>query len=265
MERPIGISDSGVGGLSIASKMFTHLPKEEIIYFGDTANVPYGEKPSEQIRQMVFRIMDFFTLKNTKAVIMACNTSSAIVLDEARKRYDMPIIGVIEPAIRESLRVSPYKKIGLIANSVTVASGEHQRLITKISGNGVKIHSQACPQLVSLVEHGILSGKMAEKALREYLHPLQIKGIDTLILGCTHYPFMEDTIRKIIGNLVNIVDPSELTVLSMKELLEKNNLARTKKSACRHDFFVSGDPAVFQKIGSMFLGRPINKVTQVKI
>lgn len=262
---PIGISDSGVGGLSVVSKMFTHLPGEEILYFGDTAHVPYGEKSPEEIRHLVFRILDFFRSRHAKAVVMACNTSSAIVLEEARERYDMPIIGVIEPAIREALRVSRGKKIGLIANGVTASSGVHQKLMTKISGNGVRVLPQACPRLVPLVENGILSGAATDDALAEYLRPLQEKEIDTLILGCTHYPFLESAIRRMLDTPVNLVDPSELTVLSLKEILRARNLQRSSEKPCSHSYYVSGDPEQFREVGSMLLGTSLSRVSKTEI
>ncbi len=265
MNTPIGISDSGVGGLSVASKIFEHLPNEEILYFGDTANVPYGEKSPEEITKLVYRIIDFFISKQVKAVIMACNSSSAIVLEEARKHYDIPIIGVIEPAIREALRVTTGKRIGLIANNVTVSSGAHQRHMTRISGNGVRVLPMACPQLVPLVEQGILTGSMAEEALSEYLRPLQAKGIDTLILGCTHYPFMQEAMRKILKNPVSIVDPSDLTAREMKELLAQNDMERSSETPARHTYYVSGDPETFRHTAEILLGRTMDDVIKAEV
>jgi len=264
MNRPIGISDSGVGGLSVASRIFTHLPHEEVLYFGDTANVPYGEKTPEQIRTLVFRILDFFLSRDAKAVVMACNSSSALVLEDARKQYPLPIIGVIEPAIKEALRVSPGKKIGLIANAVTVKSGAHQTMMTKISMNGIRILPQACPKLVPLVEQGLLEGPEAESALSEYLIPLENGGMDTLILGCTHYPFLVKTIQKVLARDVRLVDPSEYTALALKEILMAQNSMRDSGS-CRHQFYVSGDPQPFMEVGSVLLGRPLEGVRHIDI
>jgi glutamate racemase len=265
MGQPIGILDSGVGGLSVASKIFTHLPHEEILYFGDTANVPYGDKTPQQLRAIVFRILDFFQSRDAKAVVMACNSSSAIVLDDARMRYPMPIFGVIEPAIREALTRSRQKRIGLIANLVTVSSGAHQRMMTRISGNGVRIHPQACPQLVPLVEEGILTGQEADRVLMEYLHPLEARGIDTLILGCTHYPFLEESIRKILGKEVAIIDPAEHTALSLRDMLREKGMERDAGEPSRHEFMVSGDPERFREIGSRLLGRPLGEVKKAPV
>jgi len=265
MRNPIGISDSGVGGLSVASKIMTHLPYEEILYFGDTANVPYGEKSPEQIKKLVFRILDFFVKSHVKAVVMACNSSSALVLDDARKQYDIPIIGVIEPGVREALRVSSHKKIGLIANAVTVKSGAHQRMITDISRNGVRIAPMPCPRLVPLVEQGMLEGSEAESAVREYVGPLEDQGIDTLILGCTHYPFLEKTINKVLGRPVQIVDPAEFTALKLKEILTSTGAAAGNGVPVNHRFYVSGDPEPFSKVGSMLLGKPLEGVSTLDI
>lgn len=265
MDAPIGISDSGVGGLSVVSKVFSHLPNEEILYFGDTANVPYGEKSPAEIKRLVYRILDYFVARKVKAVIMACNTSSALVLEEARKSYSLPIIGVIEPAIIEALRVSHGKKIGLIANVATVESNAHQKTMTRVSGNGVRVLPMACPGLVPLVEKGMLSGAEPEQALQGYLRPLEMSGIDTLILGCTHYPFLEQSIRKILSNPICIIDPAELTALSMKKLLEEHRMERNSREAGRHKFVVTADPERFRIVGSKLLGTPIEEVTQVNM
>ncbi|MGV8122250.1 MAG: glutamate racemase [Candidatus Xenobiia bacterium LiM19] len=265
MIEPIGISDSGVGGLSVASKIMAHLPSEEILYYGDTANVPYGEKSPEQIKKLVFRIVDFFMSCRVKAVVMACNSSSALVLDDARKHYDVPIIGVIEPAVREALRISPGKKIGLIANAVTVKSGAHQSMITNISRNGVRIAPMPCPRLVPLVEQGRLEGLEAESAVREYVLPLEAQGIDTLILGCTHYPFLEKTINKVLKRPIYIVDPAEFTALKLRDILASIDRRSDNEAPVNHRFYVSGDPEPFKTVGSMLLGRPLDSVSRLDI
>lgn len=265
MERPIGIHDSGVGGLSVVSKIREYLPNEEILYFGDTANVPYGDKSPEEVKRLVFRILNFFISKNVKAVVMACNSSSALVLDEALKKYDIPIIGVIEPAIKEALKVSPGKKIGLIANLVTVTSGAHQRAMTKISGNGVRVIPQACPKLVPLVEQGKLNGNTTESILKEYLTPLETNGMDTLILGCTHYPFLEKPIRKILKNQVKIVDPATLTAITLGNTLKERNILRNSNGKPLNQYFVSGDSESFREVGSMLLGSQIEEVKSINI
>ncbi|MDQ7825658.1 MAG: glutamate racemase [Candidatus Eremiobacteraeota bacterium] len=265
MKGPIGILDSGVGGLSVASRILAHLPCEEIVYFGDSANVPYGEKKPETIRKLVYRIIDFFVSQKAKAVVMACNSSSALVLEHARKRYAMPIVGVIEPAIQEALRVSRKKSIGLFANAVTVASGAHQETLTRISRNGVKIVPQACPHLVPLVEEGQLWGEETERVLREYLCPIEKSGTDTLILGCTHYPFLEETIRALLSTPLNIIDPGELTALTLKEILGQAGLLSANKEKVSHRFYVSGDAGKFRQVGSKLLGRPLMEVAHLDL
>ncbi len=265
MKEPIGISDSGVGGLSVASKIMKHLPSEEILYFGDTANVPYGEKSPGEIRKLVFRILDFFMSSHVKAVVMACNSSSALVLEDARKHYEVPIIGVIEPAVREALRISPGRKIGLIANAVTVKSGAHQTMITNISRNGVRIAPMPCPKLVPLVEQGLLEGQAAESAVKEYVSPLEDQGIDTLILGCTHYPFLEKTINRTLKRPVYIVDPAELTALELKEILTSLDKRADNGVPVNHRFYVSGDPEPFKTVGSLLMGRPLEGVSSIDI
>ncbi len=265
MVSPIGLLDSGVGGLSVASRILDILPNEEILYFGDTANLPYGEKSPQQIKEFVFAIIDFFVRQNVKAVVMACNSSTAIALDEAKIRYSIPVIGVIDSGIEEALRLGNHKEVGLFANSVTVASGAHQKALTRISGNGVRIVGQACPKLVPLVENGQLACSEADIAVKEYLNTISNSNADTLILGCTHYPFLEDTIKKIAGDGLKIINPAHLTARTLQALLTEKGLLNPRGTAVNHRYFVSGDPEKFRILGSSLLGKNIDRVETSKI
>ncbi len=260
MAAPIGILDSGVGGLSVTAEIFKQLPFEEILYFGDTANLPYGEKTPEQIKQLVFSIIEFFVANGVKAIVMACNSSTAIVMEEALKIYNMPIIGVIEPAIKEALRIGKTEEVGLFANAVTVASGAHQKILSLFSGNGARIIGKACPKLVPLVEKGLVTGKETEDAICEYINDIKNSSADTLILGCTHYPFLSETIKKIAGDGIKIVDPALETASRLREVLTTNHLLNPEGTHVRHRFMVSGNPDSFRILGSKLLGFNIDNV-----
>ena len=265
MISPIGVLDSGVGGLSVASEIFEALPDERILYFGDTANLPYGNKTPQQIRSYVFSIIDFFLENKTKAIVMACNTSTALVLEEAKNRYDIPIIGVIEPGIKEALKICKKNEVGLFANEATIASGAHQKLMAEISGNSVKIVGQACPKLVPLVESGNTYGEETVKALNEYLETIRSSSADTLILGCTHYPFLGKKLQEIAGNDFKIINPAKLTVQRLKSLLEEKSLLNLKTSHLEHRYVVSGCAESFRKTGSSLLGFDIGWVGQIDL
>jgi glutamate racemase len=260
----IGVFDSGVGGLTVASKISQILPKEKIYYFGDTAHVPYGDKTEDEIMGYVCKIIDFLKGKNIKALVMACNTSSAIVLPHLDHNIGVPVLGVIEFASRLAVRVSVREKIGVVANPVTVRSGAYVQAITKISLNGVYVHQQACPRWVPLIEAGKTSGEEVERIVREDLEPLIKAGVDTLILGCTHYPYLTKVIKKIMPNGVNVVDPAEALARRLKTILkESDTLSDTNNP--EHQFYVSGDPDEFKKTGSKFFGKEIETVHKIDL
>lgn len=260
MAAPIGILDSGIGGLSVASKIMQYLPNEEILYFGDTANVPYGEKTPEEIKYLVFSVMDYLMDHNVKAIVMACNTSSALVLEHAKKRYNVPVIGVIDSSAAETVRLAKTGRVGLFANTATVASGAHQKAIDKIAHRNIRVVGQACPKLVPLVERGITQGPEAEQVIREYLRPIEESGADTLILGCTHYPFLQGVIRKVAKKGLKIVDPAELTAKKLRGLLLIYEMMNNKTIQPRHRFIVSGQAEPFRQVGSQVMGRGLSIV-----
>lgn len=260
--KPIGISDSGVGGLSVVSRVMELLPRERIVYFADTAHVPYGDKSPEQIRGYVYRILEFFLKRRVKAVVFACNSSSALVLPEVCDRFPVPILGVIEPAVRVTLAQSRNGRLGLIANEATVKSGAYQKAV-EICGNGVRLFSSPCPKLVPLVERGEVAGREARDALSEYLEPLKESRIDTLILGCTHYPFLKGLIAEILGEDVSIIDPAEQVARDLRMLLSDRGLLGENPPGRLARFFVSGDPVSFREIASRLLGRSIEHIKKV--
>lgn len=225
--RPIGVFDSGIGGLTVVKELQGLMPSEDIIYFGDTARTPYGSRPPSEILQFMQEILAFFAAQDIKMAVVACNTMTALGIDAARKQYPFPLVGV-NTGIRLSLMLTKNKRIGVIATQATVASGKHGKAAKEIDPTAA-VYPVACPKLVPLVESGRMEGFEAESAAREYLVPLLEAKVDTLILGCTHYPFLTNTIRKIVGSKVSIVDPARETAIDALHLLKKQHRLAAKK------------------------------------
>lgn len=262
-ESPIGVFDSGVGGLSVAKEIFRQLPQEKIIYFGDTAHVPYGPRTKEQLTLFGDQISEFLIDKGVKAIVVACNTSSSVSLDHLLEKYTLPIIGVIEPGITSALEVTKNGKVGIIATQATINSEAHKNLLLQRKPD-VEVYPKACPKFVPLVEKGETDGPEARKAALEYLTPLKDAGIDTLILGCTHYPFLETVIRSVLGPEVTIVDPAFETVRQTKELLRKNQGLRDANK-CTNQYFVSGEPESFLATAKKFVGDALQEVKKATL
>lgn len=261
MELPVGVFDSGLGGLSVAARILQILPNERIIYFADNAHVPYGERPLEEIQEFAVGITGFLINKGAKIVVMACNMSSAVALNTAREHYpDTPIIGVIEPGAKAAVGVSTGKPVGVLATTGTVKSGAYERAITQLDSSA-RVFQQACPKFVPLVESGNADSEEAEAVARTYITPLLSEGCKTIILGCTHYPFLRKAIEAAAGYGVTIVDPAEETALALKNILQERSMLSSRLDAS-HAFYTSGDTDGFAAIGSAFLGRPIDKVYQ---
>lgn len=261
--NPIGVFDSGVGGLSVAREIFRQLPGEDVIYFGDTAHVPYGSKKDEELIMFGDQIVDFLISKGAKMIVVACNTSSSVSLDHLVEKYSLPIVDVIAPSIIETIKTSANNKIGVIATQATINSGAHKKMLLAQKAD-LEIYPQACPKFVPLVEKGQVCGREAYEAAKEYLLPLKEKGIDTLVLGCTHYPFLDKVIREIIGNEVKIIDPASETVGRAKStLINLKGLNAQEKGSC--EFWVSGDPESFKITGQKFLGNSLQTVKKVSL
>jgi glutamate racemase len=218
--RPIGVFDSGIGGLTVIKELQALMPAEDIIYFGDTARTPYGSRPPAQILQFMNEILRFFQARDVKMAVVACNTMTALGLDIARKNYPFLLVGV-NTGIRLSLLLTKNKRIGVIATQATVASGKHGKVAKEADPNAT-IYPVACPKFVPLVEAGRMEGFEAEAAAKEYLTPLIEANIDTLILGCTHYPLLYSPIRKVMGPHVTLVNPARETAIDAHNLLKKH-------------------------------------------
>lgn len=261
--NPIGIFDSGFGGLTVMSAISKLMPKENLIYFGDSAHVPYGSKSKKVVTGFATEISKFLVKNNVKMIVIACNTASAFSLDALKKIVNVPIIGVIESGSAFAIKNTLNNKVGVIGTEGTIKSDAYPKQIKKFNKN-IKCYSQSCPLFVPLVEEGWLSGEVTDKVINTYLKNIVDKNIDTLILGCTHYPLLKKSIQKIIGKNIKIVDSATAVAESVKILLEEKNLLK-QKGVGKHKFFVSDSPEKFKELGSKFLGNKINKVTKVEL
>ncbi|WP_236683265.1 glutamate racemase [Neomoorella thermoacetica] len=251
--QPVGVFDSGVGGLTVAREITRQLPAETIIYFGDTAHVPYGSRPVDELIHFADTIVGFLIARGAKAIVDACNTTSAVALPYLQQKYSIPIIGVIEPGVEAALQATKNGRIGVIATEATIASDAHRRALLS-RGKEVQVFTRACPPFVPLVEAGIVAGPRVEGVVAECLESLLQAGIDTLILGCTHYPFLAPVIQDLAGPGVTLVDPAAATVRELKSVLAAGGGLRGPHGSRAHEFYVSGDPRSFNEVGFKLIG-----------
>lgn len=245
--RPIGIFDSGVGGLTVASQVMKQLANEEVVYFGDTARVPYGSKSKETVTKFSKQDVRFLLSKDVKAIIIACNTASANSLKELQAAFDVPIFGVVKPGAKEALETTKNKKIGVIATRSTIKSQAYQKAIFHID-KGIDVFAKACPLFVPLAEEGWANEDVTVLTAKKYLDELIKQEVDTIVMGCTHYPLLKDCIRKVVGDGVKLVDPAFQTAIEVKKYLTDNNILREDKTQPNHSFFVSDKTDMFEKI-----------------
>ncbi len=261
LTAPVGVFDSGVGGLTVVLEMLRQMPYESLLYYGDTAHVPYGPREPQELKGFAFSITEHLVKQGCKMVIIACNTSTSLAYEELCAGFRIPIIGVIEPGVDKALETTKNMKVGVIATSATVNSGVYQNLL-KQKNPDIDVFAASCPSFVPLVEAGKTEGEQAEAAAELYLRPLVEKGIDTLILGCTHYPFLLSVITKTIGPFVTSVDPARETVSRAKKTLEDIGGLRPEGEPM-HRFCSSGDAVKFRKTATVFLGRDIGRAERV--
>lgn len=262
--RPVGIFDSGLGGLTVVREVIKYLPNEEIIYFGDTARFPYGPRSAVEIRNFTFEIIDFLLPKDVKFIVIACNSASAAALEAAQQYYDVPIIGVVEPGARAAVQATRNRRIGIIGTQATISSGSYVNAIKSIDA-GVQIHPLACPDLADFVERNEITGPKVERAVKWYLDPLIRAGIDSLILGCTHYPLLSETISKVAGEDVELISSAEEIARELKGFLARKDSLRREESRPMLKFVSSGDENVFRKLGARILGQEVKEVERVKL
>jgi glutamate racemase len=264
--RPIGVFDSGIGGLTVVKELSRLLPDERIVYFGDTARVPYGNKSKETVIHYSLQIAYFLLKKKIKLLVVACNSASSVSLPTLKRHFHIPIIGVIEPGAKSAIAQSKNRTIGVIGTLGTVSSLSYKKALKKIN-RGIKVHQQACSLFVPLAEDGWNKTRIAQNISDEYLKELAKKGIDSLILGCTHYPLLKKVIQNSVGKNVALVDSGVETAKEVKRILEKNGLLNKHKQTERNHsvFYVSDFPHKFKEVSQRFLSKELKYVHKVKL
>ena len=256
---PIGIFDSGVGGLTVARAILDQLPNESTLYIGDTARGPYGPRPLAEVRDFALETLDFLVEQGVKALVIACNTASAAMLRDARERYSIPVIEVIQPAVRRAVAATRSGRVGVIGTRATIESRAY--LDAFAAAPQLRIESIACPLFVEFVERGETSGEAITKIAREYLKPMIDADIDTLVLGCTHYPLLTGVISYVMGNDVSLVSSAEETAKDLyRVLVENNSLRGGSESPSTHKFLATGDAQAFELLARRFLGPEVGSV-----
>ncbi len=253
--RPVGVFDSGVGGLTVAREIIRQNPEEKIVYFGDTARVPYGSKSKDTIIHYSKQIVNFLKTQDVKAIVVACNTASALALDELEKELDIPIIGVVRPGAKVASHATTNGRIGIIGTKATVSSGIYPEYIKQLDED-LTVFQKACPLLVPLVEEHMLNDdEITREVLERYLQELKEQEVDTVVLGCTHYPLLRKRIRSIMGSNVKLVNPAYETAVELRRVLEWNEIANMEPMEQErvHRFFVSDEPVSFQEFASSIL------------
>ena len=264
---PIGVFDSGVGGLTVAREIMRQIPNESICYFGDTARVPYGSKSKETVTRFSRQIVRFLKTHQVKTIVVACNTASAYALDELEKETDIPIIGVVKPGAKVAAEVTKNGKIGVIATEATIGSQIYTQYIREINGSAT-IYGKACPLFVPLVEEGLWQDPVTDEIARRYLTELIDSGIDTLIMGCTHYPLIRSTIGRIIGTDVTLVNPAYETALELKNMLKDRGLLNEeppKLGSNQYQFYVSDAAEKFKQFANSIIKYGILSAKTVNI
>lgn len=261
--KPIGVFDSGIGGLTVVDEIMQQLPKERIIYFGDTARVPYGNKSKKSILKYSKQIVNFLMTKNVKAIVIACNTASAFALDEIASQVSIPIIGVIKPGARTAASVTKNNNIGVIGTRGTINSGIYQQYLN-ITNPEVKVFGKACPLFVPLVEEGWINDSITKDVASRYLEEFKNYKVDTLVLGCTHYPLLRKTIGLVLGKEVELVNPAYETAKTLKNVLESNIIQKNPING-NHEFYVSDGVDRFNNFAGGILPNYLKEVKEINI
>jgi glutamate racemase len=262
--KAIGIFDSGVGGLTVLKEVIKALPQEDTVYLGDTARVPYGTKSPETVTRYSMEITSFLVSRDIKLLIVACNTASAVSLEALKHRFSIPIVGVIEPGARRAASVTKTGRVGVIGTEGTIRSSAYAKAIKRINPE-IEVITRACPLFVPLAEEGWVDNEVAMLTAETYLHGLKSAGVDTLVLGCTHYPILKETIAAAMGEGVQLVDSAEETARTVAEILRGSGLIRPASEKGNHHYFVTDVPAGFLKVGNRFLGGALEDVHQVSL
>ena len=261
---PLGVFDSGIGGLTVARALFARLPRESVIYFGDTARVPYGPKSPDTVRRYGAEIQAYLLHRGVKVLVVACNTITAHALEYLREHAPVPVVGVIDPGARAAVQAAPGGRIGVIGTAGTVASGAYERAIRALRPDA-QITAVACPLFVPFAEEGWFEHPATELVAREYLAPLQRAGVNALVLGCTHYPLLKPLLGRVMGPDVKLIDSADETAAAVARELSTRGLEAPSGFAPRHRFVVSDDEPRFRMVGERFLGETLGEVEVVPL
>jgi glutamate racemase len=262
-ERAIGVFDSGIGGLTVLKEILRFLPGEELVYLGDTARVPYGTKSPATVLRYAVEAGGFLVRRQVKMLVVACNTASSVAIAELEQRYRLPVIGVIEPGARKAVSVTNSGKVGVIGTEGTIRSGAYTRAIHALDPK-IEVFAVPCPLFVPLVEEGWMDHQVAHLVAREYLEPLMARGIDTLVLGCTHYPLLKPTLHQVLGSAVRLIDSAEETAHLVARMLGRRASFRSAAPGLPR-YFVTDDPGRFEKVGGAFVGSMLQNVELVAL
>lgn len=264
LKKAIGVIDSGVGGLTVAYELMRQLPNEQLIYVGDTLRCPYGPRPQHEVIQYTLEMVRFLVNKNIKMIVVACNTATAFALDTLKKEFEIPVIGVIQPGARAAIKSTKNNEIGVIGTEGTIKSNAYPEALKAINSE-LQVTTLACPTFVPMVEKGITSGEKAFTIVEEALLPLQRTNIDTLVLGCTHYPLLEKIIGNVMGEKVKIISSSEETARETSAVLEVHGLLQKEARLIEHHFYTTGDLQLFKKISRLIFNEQITDLKNVTI
>ena len=263
-ERPIGIFDSGVGGLTVASSIIELLPAEHMVYLGDDARGPYGPRERDEVRDFAREITDYLLGFGVKLVVVACNSATAAALEELQHEHDIPIVGVVAPGVRAALRRSMSRRVGVIGTELTIKSGSYERELRRLDPS-IEVYSQACPEFVEFVERNEVYGERIGGIARGYLEPMVDAGVDTVILGCTHYPLLEDLLIELVGPGVRLISSADETADEVGDILDRLGWLRDGGSPGRRFFLTTGDEQKCTEVSRRFLGPEVSRSIHVSL
>ena len=261
--KPIGVFDSGIGGLTVVRALMERLPHENIVYFGDTARVPYGPKSPQVVREYTKQDTDFLVSHGVKMIVVACNTVSSVALDVVQKHAKVPVVGVIVPGAKAAVKATKKKRIGIIGTVGTITSNAYTNAIRQ-HDDSITVVGTACPLFVPLAEEGWIDHQATAMIAKEYLFPMKLQKIDTLVLGCTHYPILKDVIKNVFDDTVGLIDSGEAAAGEVEEILDTQNLRNPSTHQANVQFFVSDIPYKFTEVGERFLGQKLGKVRRAE-
>lgn len=265
MKQPIGVIDSGVGGLTVARELMRQLPRETFIYLGDTKRCPYGPRSEKKVRAYTWQMVNYLLGKNIKMLVVACNTATAYTLEELQETLDIPVIGVIEPGARAAIKVSQNKRIGVIGTEGTIKSKAYPNTLVSIDQK-IRVNGLACPAFVPMIEEGVLSGAEAGKIVAETLKPLkEMNHIDTLILGCTHYPLIKDLVQREMGDHIQVISSGEETAREASLILAYHKALEKEDAAPVHEFYTTGDIEKFRLVANSWFEEPVRILKSVEL